>query len=68
MRRLVDDRWEEETDELSDGEEEEKMEVQEKTKSFKKPGRYYRNQVSSLALQYVYLIHALEFEISKEFH
>ena len=48
MRRLVDDRWEEETDELSDGEGEEDMEVTEKTKSFKKPGRYYTNQVSGL--------------------
>lgn len=47
MRRLVDDHWEE-TDELSDGDGEEEMEVTEKPKAFKRPGRYYRNQVSLL--------------------
>ena len=45
MRRLVDDRWED-TEELSDGDGEEDMDQSEKTKKFRRPGRYYRNQVS----------------------
>lgn len=44
MRRLVDDRWED-TDELSDGDGEEDMEVTEKAKAFRRPGRYYQNQL-----------------------
>ena len=45
MRRLVDDRWED-TEELSDGDGEEEMDQTEPAKKFRRPGRYYRNQVS----------------------
>ena len=44
MRRLVDDRWED-TDELSEGDGEEEMDQTEPAKKFRRPGRYYRNQV-----------------------